>query len=475
MSSTVTHGRPSIWLLRISAPRTEKLDFYELAQSTADTFAEIMRIVCTELGAPYQRCFEDFVSSWTPHEEGIESSSFRIHDLVFKRQHFGGYTDAAPYMVIGITKLLGDTPLTLEIGLPMLFDDVYDSRVAVLSVLTTCDDQSALDSPLVQIVLQTLRASHVEGPYSHPLVEPSHTLQTFLDYEYARTVSRVNVVLEGIEKDMERRVKDFRAQSAKQQRKVLRQLEQTATQLDTARAVSDRERAKATAAEKAMKDLRLEQSSGHSQAVPNAAADHAHELREEIADLELRLRQMREERDASRQEVFALQLRIDADEVEYEQDTHSVQEFPTSIDEVAGWAEMALDSTRIVLHTRANRFAKKSAFRDPSLVARVLQALCEHYWPMKMEGDSAAGEAWSSFLVNERLECGLTGAAVTDHRTSDSYHVRVEGRRLPLDMHVSGSDARRPEECLRIYFHADKQTKRIVVGHYPSHLRNSLS
>ena len=476
MSSSVTHGHPSIWLLRIEASHEVHLDLHDLAHATADAFAEIMRIVSSELGGPYRRCFDDFLSSWTLNNEGELSSSFRIHDLVFQRQHFGGYRDAAPYMILRITKLSGDTPMVVEIGLPMHYDEVYESRVAVLSICSPQPGQLVLNSALVQILLRTLRASYIEGPYSHPLVEPSHTLQMFLDHEYARTVNRVSVVLEGIEKDMDRQVRGVKALAAKQQRKLLRQFEQTATQLETARAVTARERSKVAFAERALREMRVQQASpiGSNSALA-VQEDQSQALRETVDDLEVRLKQMRDERDVARQEVFTLQLRLNCVDPADDASASPNVTDPSSIDQVAEWAENALDGERILLHTRAVRLAKKSTFRDAPLVGRVLRALADCYWPMKMEGDAEAGLAWAEFLEAERLTSGPTGAAVSDHRTAESYRVRYDGRQVPLDMHVAGSDSRRPEDCLRVYFHADKMTRRIIIGHYPSHLKNTLS
>lgn len=143
--------------------------------------------------------------------------------------------------------------------------------------------------------------------------------------------------------------------------------------------------------------------------------------------------------------------------------------------ELGDWAAQWLQADRVLVHPKAVRAASRSVFQDPPLVYRLLHALSEHYWPMCMLGDKAAAARWTEFLAWERLDCQPTGEAAQSRRRRGAYSVQVGGQSFPLDMHGKGSSSRKEQLGLRVYFHASKTLRRILIGHLPSHLNSRAS
>ncbi|TAN03147.1 MAG: hypothetical protein EPN36_14210 [Rhodanobacteraceae bacterium] len=150
-----------------------------------------------------------------------------------------------------------------------------------------------------------------------------------------------------------------------------------------------------------------------------------------------------------------------------------VPAIPATLADLGTWAHRALDD-RVVVVPRALRAARKSNFADPGLVYRSLEALRDAYWAMKFGGNADAQETWQRFLRDEHLSCSQTGAG-PESRHAETYHVSWAGRRVPLDMHLQGNSGRHETRQFRIYFHADEVSRRVIVGHLPSHLRNNAS
>ncbi len=146
---------------------------------------------------------------------------------------------------------------------------------------------------------------------------------------------------------------------------------------------------------------------------------------------------------------------------------------PTTLAELGGWAHRALDG-RVVVVPRALRSARKSNFDDPALVYRTLEAMRDAYWAMKFGQDAGAQEVWRRFLQTEHLTCSRTGTG-PESRLADTYHVSWDGRRLPLDMHLQGNSGRHEARQFRLYFHADETSRRLIIGHLPSHLPNQAT
>lgn len=148
-------------------------------------------------------------------------------------------------------------------------------------------------------------------------------------------------------------------------------------------------------------------------------------------------------------------------------------EFPSKLDGLAAWS--ATIAPRVRFADKAIRVASRIDHREPGLIYSALQALHDHYWPMRWGDDPDAKERWESFLMESRLRCGPVGAAVGNHQFSDAYQAVIAGKRMELSMHVQGNSTRDPRRCLRIYFACDEERRLIGVGSLPGHLDSTLT
>lgn len=253
-----------------------------------------------------------------------------------------------------------------------------------------------------------------------------------------------------------------------------RHARQISAELETQRAIAQRQRERADKAERSLRMGAVEQvtdvplSSAAQESVPTAQDA-------EIERLKLVSQQQMEEIDRLRGEVY--RLRDEAARRDSAQVLDSIEvdrPLPTSLRAMASWAQATLGG-RVVIHGKAARAARKSAFADPALVYRVLQAMATYYWPMRFLGDAGARAMWEEFLAAEHLSCGPTGAAVQDRRTRAFYLVDWHRRAVELDQHIQGDNSRDKARSFRIYFYVDASRQVILVGHLPSHLPNSLT
>jgi hypothetical protein len=257
------------------------------------------------------------------------------------------------------------------------------------------------------------------------------------------------------------------------ERQLTRHVSQLQTELETQRAVTQRQRDRADAAERSLRSA----SSSTATARPAglAAGVSAADPRDAALDqLRLVSRQQAEELDRLRAEAFRLREDLDRrDSAPAIQAPRLPEQLhPANLHGLASWAQASLGG-RVMVHVKAARAARKSGFADPGLVYRVLEAMATHYWSMRFRGDVAGRAAWEAFLAKEHLTCGPTGAAVNDHRTRAAYLVDWQRRTVELDQHLQGNSSRDEARSFRVYFHVDLERQVIVIGHLPSHLPNS--
>lgn len=127
---------------------------------------------------------------------------------------------------------------------------------------------------------------------------------------------------------------------------------------------------------------------------------------------------------------------------------------------------------RVVIVDKAVKTALEHAgHMDEQKAMAAVQALHDHYWPMRWDPEDAdARRRWTEFLTTHRLRFSPTGEAVHTARYAEAYRAQYEGRTYELDWHLAGSSARDTRRCLRIYVATCDETRRVVIGHLPSHL-----
>ena len=126
----------------------------------------------------------------------------------------------------------------------------------------------------------------------------------------------------------------------------------------------------------------------------------------------------------------------------------------------------------VVLHNRAIRAAKKSAFEDVSLVYTTLLLLRDLYVPMRREGGLEKKRGYESALAALGLEESASFAGSRAREQGEAYFVEYGGRRRELDRHLKGSNSREERFGFRLYFFWDEETDQVIVGWLPSHLPN---
>ena len=192
----------------------------------------------------------------------------------------------------------------------------------------------------------------------------------------------------------------------------------------------------------------------------------------EIAEEELN--QVRDERDAVKEEVWRLKNRVEYLERQDTRGPVAEDEIPDAFDDLERWAARHL-AGKVTLTGRAIRAAKGSPFEEARLAYRALLILRDYYVPMRREGGLDLKEAYRKALEKEALQEQPTFAGTRSGEHGDVYFVRHKGRRRELDLHLKGSDSRDPRFGFRLYFFWDNENEEVVVGSLPNHLRTRVT
>lgn len=196
------------------------------------------------------------------------------------------------------------------------------------------------------------------------------------------------------------------------------------------------------------------------------------------AEFKGRLEQANQERKQAEAELGEVkaqlrvaQHRIEALEFALENREFSPEpDMPTSLEELPDWAEKNLSGS-IVIHNRALRAAKKSAYENPPFVYQTLLALKRYYVPMRRNGGSEAKQAFDKAMAELGLEDTPSFAGSRAGEQGDEYFVDYGARKRVLDQHIKGSNSRDEQRGFRIYYFWDEETEQMVIGWLPSHLR----
>jgi len=132
---------------------------------------------------------------------------------------------------------------------------------------------------------------------------------------------------------------------------------------------------------------------------------------------------------------------------------------------------------RMLLHPKAVKAASNSPFNDIPFAYKVLHLLVDAYIPMKTR---AANDEQPRLYFEERckqlgVDVSPVGAAIDHQRYANRYRRKFEDKVLTMDMHVSRGGGMDPATVFRCYFTYDADNERVLVGHLPTHLDNSLT
>ena len=149
--------------------------------------------------------------------------------------------------------------------------------------------------------------------------------------------------------------------------------------------------------------------------------------------------------------------------------------FP-DVSEIENWAQLYLGE-RVVLHPNAIKTIKGTQHERPELIFQSLLALGNEYWAMR-----ASEKAGSSLLQGFQHAIGKLGLDESSTLTKAQMNKFQKGytfefgrRPVCMDRHLKGNNSRRDSRVFRVYFNWDQNNKRVLVGHMPTHLRNSMT
>lgn len=147
---------------------------------------------------------------------------------------------------------------------------------------------------------------------------------------------------------------------------------------------------------------------------------------------------------------------------------------PESFENLQDWCRDYLSGSVIVL-SRAIRIAKKSDFLEPSLAYKALLLLKNQYIALRIKGGQEAIKAWQDGLFELGIEEQPTFSGDRAGEEGDEYKVTWNDRKRLLERHLKGNSSREGRYGFRLYYFWDEDTKQVIVGSFPTHLRNRLS
>lgn len=210
------------------------------------------------------------------------------------------------------------------------------------------------------------------------------------------------------------------------------------------------------------------------------------ESRDQCAELERRLREIksellttRQERDIALDEGRRARNQLEnrwSDGVPQTREIGDQSYYPDTWDELEDWVEIYGEG-RLVLLPQVAKVARESAFKDIAFAYQTMEFLIQYYVPMRNRAPDEVGikQAYEKALTQLGVDLSPVGSAVDDRRYKQEYRRQFEGREIKLDLHVKRGVGFDPAVVFRLYFHFDEAHSRVVVGHMPTHLTNRIS
>lgn len=147
-------------------------------------------------------------------------------------------------------------------------------------------------------------------------------------------------------------------------------------------------------------------------------------------------------------------------------------EFPQDWDDLEEWCEENVEPL-VRVSSKAVKAARESVYENIPFAYQVLYFMAKVYAPYRRQELSL--DVFEEEKNKLNILVNPVGRAAEEKRTKHLYSAMFEGKPLSLDMHVKGSADRSPKFGFRLYFHWHEQEQCVVVGSFPTHLRNSLT
>lgn len=209
--------------------------------------------------------------------------------------------------------------------------------------------------------------------------------------------------------------------------------------------------------------------------LPRGAADLQQQLDAAIGEADVlrqELAQSRREVRTLRGKLHQLSLATRTRAADHAADPISAA-YPKSLESIADWVTSL--ERRVVVAEKALKHAARVDHAECERVYAALAALHDLYWEMRWGDQPDARRRWEEFLLQSRIRCGPIGTATDDRRYAADYQALFGQRKVEMTLHLQGSSSRDPRRCLRVYFHPCDDTRRVLVGHLPTHLTSTLT
>ncbi len=149
---------------------------------------------------------------------------------------------------------------------------------------------------------------------------------------------------------------------------------------------------------------------------------------------------------------------------------------PTDYADIEEWTGQHL-SGRLELHPRTRRSLKNAAYGDAQLVYRALLLLAREYRDMRL-GRPNGKDAFEKRLgeLSLRYSGSITKSRAGEE--GDAYYVNYPLHRPEkrfLEFHLRKGSGHDERSSLAVYFFWDDETKQVVVGWLPGHLKNRMT
>lgn len=193
-------------------------------------------------------------------------------------------------------------------------------------------------------------------------------------------------------------------------------------------------------------------------------------LETRTAALEAALEQ--ERRHTARWRAFYHELLDDAERLGLDADL-APHRRPETVSAAVDWAVRRYDD-RLTLALNSQSELEGNPFEDADAVRRALMCLAETYIDAR-RGTAPCPDLHGAFLAHSGFHYAPHQSPTTMGRFRNHYTTRWRGRTVSLEEHLKKGTGRDPRRMIRIAFHYDPDSGRVVLGYIGPHQRNAAT
>ncbi|HEY3546287.1 MAG TPA: hypothetical protein VGK17_09360 [Propionicimonas sp.] len=111
-----------------------------------------------------------------------------------------------------------------------------------------------------------------------------------------------------------------------------------------------------------------------------------------------------------------------------------------------------------------------TAFSSYASPRRFVEALTAVSDASEAWNDGTLGQGFGRFFADRGYEFSKNNPAATARKTRSAYRRRYDGNVVVMEPHLKVDQATSPDQCLRIYWYVDEDSRKLVIGHIGRHL-----